>query len=73
MQALRTSIITINNALTVSVSRRVVITCLFMVEMVLMIVILWQSLEERAKGWADLLKDAAAKEQRIVDLEKELK
>jgi cell division septum initiation protein DivIVA len=41
--------------------------------MVLMIVILWQSLEERAKGWADLLKDAVAKEQRIVDLEKELK
>jgi hypothetical protein len=37
MQALRTSIITINNALTVSVSRRVVITCLFVVQMVLTI------------------------------------
>jgi regulator of sigma D len=35
--------------------------------------VLWQSLEDRAKGRADLLKDAAAKEQRIVDLERELK
>jgi hypothetical protein len=35
--------------------------------------VLWQSLTERAKGWADLLKDAAAKEQRIIDLERELK
>jgi cell division septum initiation protein DivIVA len=34
---------------------------------------LWQSLAERAKGRVDLLKDAAAKEQRIVDLERELK
>jgi predicted nucleic acid-binding Zn-ribbon protein len=34
---------------------------------------LWQSLAERAKGRADLLKDATAKEQRIVDLERELK
>jgi uncharacterized protein involved in exopolysaccharide biosynthesis len=34
---------------------------------------LWQSLAERAKGRADLLKDAAAKEQRIIDLERELK
>jgi hypothetical protein len=33
---------------------------------------LWQSLAERAKGWADLLKNAAG-EQRIVDLERELK
>jgi cell division septum initiation protein DivIVA len=33
----------------------------------------WQSLVDRAKGRADLLKDAAAKEQRIVDLERELK
>jgi hypothetical protein len=31
--------------------------------------VLLQSLAKRAKGWADLLKDAAAKEQRIVDLE----
>jgi cell division septum initiation protein DivIVA len=35
--------------------------------------VLWQSLAERAKGRADLLKDAAAKEQRIIDLERELK
>jgi cell division septum initiation protein DivIVA len=35
--------------------------------------VLWQSLADRAKGRADLLKDAAAKEQRIVDLERELK
>jgi hypothetical protein len=34
---------------------------------------MWQSLAERAKGRADLLKDAAAKEQRIIDLERELK
>jgi hypothetical protein len=34
---------------------------------------MWQSLAERAKGWADLLKDAAAKEQRIINLERELK
>jgi uncharacterized protein involved in exopolysaccharide biosynthesis len=35
--------------------------------------VLWQSLAERAKGRADLLKDAAAKEQQIIDLERELK
>jgi hypothetical protein len=35
--------------------------------------VLWQSLAERAKGRADLLKHAAEKEQRIVDLEQELK
>jgi hypothetical protein len=35
--------------------------------------VLWQSLAERAKGQADLLRDAAAKEQRIIDLERELK
>jgi hypothetical protein len=35
--------------------------------------VLWQSLADRAKGRADLLKDAAAKEQWIVDLERELK
>jgi uncharacterized protein YlxW (UPF0749 family) len=35
--------------------------------------VLWQSLAERAKGRANLLKDAAAKEQRIIDLERELK
>jgi hypothetical protein len=34
---------------------------------------MWQSLAERAKGRADLLKDAAAKEQRIINLERELK
>jgi DNA repair exonuclease SbcCD ATPase subunit len=34
---------------------------------------LWQSLAERAKGRADLLKNATEKEQRIVDLERELK
>jgi hypothetical protein len=34
---------------------------------------LWQSLAERAKGLADPLKNAAEKEQRIVDLERELK
>jgi hypothetical protein len=36
-------------------------------------VVLWQSLAERAKGRADLLKDAAMKEQWIIDLERELK
>jgi hypothetical protein len=35
--------------------------------------VLWQSLAERTKGRADLLKHAAEKEQRIVDLERELK
>jgi hypothetical protein len=35
--------------------------------------VLWQSLAEKAKGRADLLKDAAAKEQQIIDLERELK
>jgi cell division septum initiation protein DivIVA len=35
--------------------------------------VLWQSLADRAKGWADLLRDAAAKEQRIIDLEREHK
>jgi hypothetical protein len=34
--------------------------------------VLWQSLAERAKGRADLLRDAAEKEQRIIDLEREL-
>jgi hypothetical protein len=34
---------------------------------------LWQSLAERAKGWTNLLKDATAKEQQIIDLERELK
>jgi hypothetical protein len=34
---------------------------------------MWQSLAERAKGRANLLKDAAAKEQWIVDLERQLK
>jgi hypothetical protein len=35
--------------------------------------VLWQSLAERAKGRADLLNDATVKEQRIVDLERDLK
>jgi hypothetical protein len=34
---------------------------------------LWQSLVERAKGRADLLKDTAVKEQWVIDLERELK
>jgi predicted nucleic acid-binding Zn-ribbon protein len=34
---------------------------------------LWQSLAERAKGRADLLRDAAVKKQRIVNLERELR
>jgi hypothetical protein len=37
MQALRTSIITINNALTVGVLRRVVVSCLYVIEVLLMI------------------------------------
>jgi DNA repair exonuclease SbcCD ATPase subunit len=37
------------------------------------LVVLWQSLAERAKGRADLLKNATEKEQQIVDLERELK
>jgi phage shock protein A len=35
--------------------------------------VLWQSLAERAKGRADLLKNATEREQRIVNLERELK
>jgi predicted nucleic acid-binding Zn-ribbon protein len=35
--------------------------------------VLWQSLADRAKGQAELLKDVTAKEQRIVDLEREVK
>jgi hypothetical protein len=35
--------------------------------------VLWQSLAEWAKSRADLLKNAAAKEQRIIDLKQELK
>jgi hypothetical protein len=35
--------------------------------------VLWQSLAERAKCRVDLLKNATEKEQRIVDLERELK
>jgi DNA repair exonuclease SbcCD ATPase subunit len=35
--------------------------------------VLWQSLAERAKGRADLLKNVTEKEQRIVNLERELK
>jgi hypothetical protein len=70
MQALRTSIITINTALTVSVPRRVVV-CLIVRDRSVAddLVVPWQSLAERAKGRADLLKNAAEKEQRIVDLE----
>jgi hypothetical protein len=33
---------------------------------------MWQSLAERAKGRADLLKNATEKKQRIVNLEREL-
>jgi hypothetical protein len=36
-------------------------------------VVLWQSLAERTKGRADLLKNAIEKDQLIVDLERELK
>jgi hypothetical protein len=35
--------------------------------------VLWPSLAERAKGRTDPLKDAAAKEQQIINLERELK
>jgi regulator of sigma D len=35
--------------------------------------VLWQSLADRAKGRADLLENATEKEQRIIDLERELK
>jgi hypothetical protein len=63
MQALRASIVTINNALTVGVLRSVTDD----------LVVLWQSLAERAKGRADLLRDAAARDLRIIDLERELK
>jgi hypothetical protein len=35
--------------------------------------VLWQSLADRAKSRLDLLKNAAAKEQQIIDLEQELK
>jgi cell division septum initiation protein DivIVA len=37
------------------------------------LVVFSQSLAERAKSWSDLLKDAAEKEQRILDLQRELK
>jgi hypothetical protein len=63
MQALRASIVTINNALIVGVLRSVTDD----------LVVLWQSLAERAKGRADLLRDAAARDLRIIDLERELK
>jgi uncharacterized protein involved in exopolysaccharide biosynthesis len=56
MQALRTSIVTINNTHVVDD-----------------LVVLWQSLAERAKGRDDLLKNATEKEQQIVALERELK
>jgi uncharacterized coiled-coil DUF342 family protein len=36
-------------------------------------IVLWQSLVDRAKSRADLLKNASTKEQRIIDLEQELK
>jgi hypothetical protein len=74
MQALRTSIITIHTALTVSIPRRVVV-CLIVHDRSVAddFVVLWQSLAERAKGWADLLKNAAEREQWIVNLERELK
>jgi hypothetical protein len=69
MQALRTSIITINTALTVSVPRRVVV---FLVVCDRRVaddeVVLWQLLAEMAKGQADLLKNVAEKEQQIVNL-----
>jgi hypothetical protein len=62
MQALRTSIITINTALTVSVPRRVVVWLIVRDRSVADdFVVLWQSLAERAKGRADLLKNAAEK------------
>jgi hypothetical protein len=35
--------------------------------------VLWQFLADQAKSRADLLKNAATKEQRITDLEQELK
>jgi transposase-like protein len=45
-----------------------------MIEVLAMsLLFLWQSLVERAIGRADLLKNTTEKEQRIVDLERELK
>jgi septal ring factor EnvC (AmiA/AmiB activator) len=38
-----------------------------------LLIVLWQSLAERAKGHADLLKNVTEKEQQIVNLERELK
>jgi hypothetical protein len=65
--------VTINHALTVSLLYDVLFLLKLCRSAADELVILWQSLAGRAKSCVDLLKNAAEREQRITDLEQELK
>jgi hypothetical protein len=69
MQALQTSIVTINHALTVSLLFDVLFLLTFCRSAANEFAIPWQSLAERAKSWVDLLNNGTKKEQQITDLE----
>jgi hypothetical protein len=73
MQSLRTSIVTINHALMVSLLFDVLFLSMFCRSTASDLVVPWQSLAERAKSRIDLLKNATEREQRITDLEQEIK
>jgi hypothetical protein len=72
MHALRTSIVTINHALTVGLLTMYFLP-MYLLKCADELAVLWQSLAERAKSRVDLLKNTAAKEQQIIDLEQEFK
>jgi uncharacterized protein YlxW (UPF0749 family) len=73
MQALQTSIVTINHALMVSLLFDVLFLLTFCRSAAKEFAIPWQSLAEWAKSWVDLLNNATKKEQQITDLEQKLK
>jgi hypothetical protein len=74
MKALRTSIVTINHALTVRLLFLTYFSCFYFAGALLTsFLVPWLSLAERAKSRVDLLKNAMEREQQITDLEQELK
>jgi hypothetical protein len=68
MQALRTSIVTINVALTVCLLTMFFLT-MFYLNVGDELVVLLQSLADQAKNRDDLLKNAMVKERRVTELE----
>jgi hypothetical protein len=73
VQALRTSIVTINHALMVSLLFDVLFLLMFCWGAANELAVLWQSLAEQAKSGVNLLNNATEREQQITDLEQELK